>query len=70
MCYEEADEETYDDLVSFVGGLYLQWSEKGLTHRDSRAAERVRRYSYPELAERLVSSMGSCRSPNESSLSL
>lgn len=69
MCYEEADRETYDELVSFVGGLYLQWSEKGLTYRDSRAAERVRRYSYPELAERLVSSMGSCRSPNESPLS-
>ena len=58
MCYEEADEGTYEDLVSFVGALYRQGRDDGLTRRCPGAGERVRRYSYPELAKRLISTVG------------
>lgn len=61
MCYEEADEGTHDELVSFVGALYRQWREEGLTRRGPEAGEKVRRYSYPELAKRLISSVGDQR---------
>lgn len=55
ICYEEADESTYGLLVPFLEQQYHQWEERGMTSRGSDTAERAAQYSYPRLAERLVS---------------
>lgn len=61
MCFEESDESTYDGLISFLGTLYRQWLNGGLTKRNPLASERVKRYSYPELTNRLIASINKAR---------
>ena len=54
VCYEEADKNSYDQLISFLRTQYLCWKEEGHTFRDQRATEAVAQYSYPELTNRFI----------------
>lgn len=54
MCYEEAEPDSFQRLVEYVVRLYRQWEESGMTRRDPDSVERVRKYSYSELTNKLI----------------
>lgn len=58
VCYEEADEGTYERFSVFIAEQYRQWLETGSTCCDKDAEEKVAQYSYPMLARRLVELVG------------
>lgn len=53
FCYEEADEDGFQELKEKILALYDSWRRNGYTELPSASRRLVMRYSYPELTKEL-----------------
>lgn len=54
MCYEEADDHSYEELKDYLCNLYKSWSDTGSTSLGEDARQLVTAYSYPVLSSKLA----------------